>query len=161
MTRGRDHRLNRVAERVDTASVLKPGIDSHLATELAWCDAGQANEAGVTVKGAINDPVIQAVMRRSGVVSRSDAIERAVVALESACDQLDDAFRAAMPKHQRQRLAEQEPRCAGGDPSTWGDTECGDIVRSEERAYGTWYHESGLCDRHLKRKERHDRQVAA
>jgi hypothetical protein len=156
-----DHRLDQSAQRLDQAARVKPNLDEHIATQLAYCDTRQANETGISSPGTISDPTIARVMARADVMGRSNAIEAAVVAVERAIDQLDDALRAGWGRDRPAPPAIDEPTCTGGDPSTWGDPQCGDIVESEERNYGVWYHRSGLCPKHRKRKERWERESAA
>lgn len=158
MTRITDRRINRIIDHLDIATKAKPGFDLDVANDLAWLDTNQANETGITGQGTINDPVAAQVMARAGVMDRSNEVDQIMSRLESDARSLVAKLNAGQ---RRTPAAQDEPLCTGGDPSQpWADLSCGDIVRSAQREYGTWYHPSGLCDRHIKRKERHERQAA-
>lgn len=148
MTRRRiDHRLDRLAQRLDQAARLKPSVDEHIATQLAYCDTAQMSEAGAVHTSTLNDPVIRQVMAREGWVTKSNRIEDALVRISTAVDSLDEALRAAHAPSVAP--ADDVPLCSGGDPSTWGDPDCGRHVRSYTRSDGSkGFVRSGLCDMH-------------
>lgn len=103
-----DRRLDRVAQRIDTAARMKPAVDRHIMQQLDECDTQTTNETGISAKGTFNDPVMNAVLRRGWVTDASNAIDAAVVALEAAEAQLSAALRAVkVPRH----TAEREGRC--------------------------------------------------
>lgn len=153
-----DRRLDRIAQRIDTAARMKPAVDRHIMQQLDECDTQATNETGITQRGTINDPVINAVLRRGHIIDRSNEIDAAVVDLERAEERLRQALKRVRPE---QPDADGEPICHGGDPTTWGDVECHDIVESREREYGAWYHPSGLCPRHRRRRDRYEAEQAA
>lgn len=156
MTRITDRRINRIIDHLDIATKAKPGFDHDAANDLAWLDTNQANETGISGQGTISDPVAAQVMARAGVIDRSNKVEQVVARLEGDSRLLVALLNAGQ---RRTPAAQDEPLCAGGDPSTWGDPTCGDIVRSEQRQYGTWYDPSGLCNKHRLRRDRHERQA--
>jgi hypothetical protein len=143
MTRRIDHRLDRIAQRLNQAARIKPNLDEHLATQLAYCDTRQANETGIS-SNTINDPVIARIMTRAAIVERSGKVEQRVVDLELAVNALDDAMRDAWGQD-RPDMADEAPIChmAG----------CAREVGSWRRADGGYSFRmsgdyGGLCDAH-------------
>ena len=158
MKRTTDRRIDIVIEHALIATRIKPAFDQEIADDLAFCDSNQANETGISGQGMINDPVAAAVMARAHVLDRSNRVDNLVTMLESTVRELVTELNRGK---RRTPAAQDEPLCSGGDPSTWGDTSCGDIVRSEQRGGHVWHHPSGLCPKPLKRKERYERTEAA
>lgn len=142
-----DRRLDRIAQRIDTAARMKPAVDRHIMQQLDECDTQATNETGISAKGTFNDPVMNAVMRRGHVINASNAIDAAVVALEHAEAQLSAALRAVKVPAVK---ADHEPRC------WWA--QCGELVEHYTRSDGsTGFRTSGLCARHRKQREREER----
>ncbi len=161
MTRHTDRRIDRVIAGLEIAARAKPAYDQDIFNDLAYPDdRPRENETGIVAKGGTSDPTGEAATNptRFAAFERSNRVEVMMLRLESLTKEL---VREVNRGSSKTPAAQNEPLCAGGDPSTWGDPTCGEIVRSEERAYGTWYHPSELCDRHLKAKQRHERRSAA
>lgn len=110
MTRRIDHRISRLAERLDQAARIKPNLDEHLATQLAYCDTKGSNETGITSSGTFSDPTATAFMSRAGVVTKSNLVETALVALEASVNELDRAMRSAWG-NARPAVVEEAPLC--------------------------------------------------
>lgn len=148
MTRRRiDHRLDRLAQRLDQAARIKPSVDEHIATQLAYCDTAQMSEAGAVHTSTLNDPVIRQVVAREGWVTKSNRIEDALVRIGAAVDSLDEALRAA---HAPRVDTRSESRCP--KPTLKGDVmqQCGKLSGHYVRPHdGTLaIREDLLCDEH-------------
>ena len=154
MKRNTDRRLNRIIHHLDIATKTKPRFDHDAANDLAWLDTNQTNETGIIAQGIISDPVAAQVIARSRIINRTNDIDQIIRRLESDARNLVAKLNAGQP---RTPAAQNEPLCTGGDPSTWGDPTCGELVDSFQRDDGTTsYRNDGLCARHRVRKHRHD-----
>lgn len=143
MSRRIDRRINRLAERLDQAARIKPNLDEHLATQLAYCDSAQHNETGIS-GNTIADPVIARIMSRAAIIERSGMVERRLLDLEAAVNALDEAMRTAWGGH-RPIVAEEAPVCYAAG--------CSREVGSYRRADGSVAFRlggdfGGLCDSH-------------
>lgn len=147
MSRRTDHDLDRAAWRLSRASVTVPSVLTHIAEQLAHTTSVAASESVHVGGGDISDPTAAAAARRATIIAQRDRILAARRAIGAAIDDLDDACRRALGA--RIGAAVDAPRCHGGDPSTWGDPECGALVEHYTRADGTQaFRTSGLCTKH-------------
>lgn len=154
MTRHRtDPQLTKISHRANTAAHILPGIQTHLANQLAHTDTNTTNETGIT-SNTINDPVITQVLARAHITDHQTRIKQIIDRIETSLNELDAAFTRA--QHGQPKPTHTIPTCPGGDPSTWGDPTCSDLVEYSIRSDGTRY-ERDLCPTHRKRRERHQR----
>ena len=169
MSRARTHRATEIlAGRLARAATTIPSILDHLDEQRGNITTLSAPTGGGGSKGDHSDPVLRTVMALDGVNIHRRAIADQVYCVNVAINLLEQAcadalgYRAGRRKGERpEGAAVAEPLCGGGDPSTWGDPTCGELVESALRQYGIWYHPSGLCVNHRRRRERYERAGAA
>lgn len=157
MTRRRtDPELDRQSWRLSRAATTLPTVLEHIAEQLAHTTNSSSGDGNRPVNH-ISDPTGQAALQRHHTTLRRDSILEARRRVGIAIDLLDEACRNALGA--TPHPAADEPRCNGGDPSTWGDPECGELVEHYTRNDGTTaYRSSSLCVKHRKRRERWERE---
>lgn len=87
------------------------------------------------------------------IIDAIESINVGVNILDEACrDALGTRARPA-ERSAPNTAASDEPKCDGGDESTWGDSQCGQIVNWAVSESGhVAYDPDGLCPRHLARR---------
>lgn len=156
MTRSRHTPTDRLARRLDRAAGIIPDVLAHLNELRANITTLTTPTNEHTSRSGHSDPTARTTLQLDAINLHQRAIDDQVHCVEVAINLLEEACRDGLG-YRAPRAANSEPLCGGGDPSTWGDPTCGDIVESAQRQYGVWYHPSGLCPAHRKRKERWER----
>jgi len=159
----RTHRdTDTLAQRLMSASRVIPSILDHLDEQRANITTlSSPTSDGPGSKGGHSDPTLRTVTALEAINLHNRAINDQVHCVKVAVDLLDEACRDALGHRAPKKAAQEEPLCDGGDPSSWGDVQCGDIVESRQMPSHVWYHASGLCPRHRRRMERWQRSQAA
>lgn len=152
-------RRNRDADilqrRLDRAADVIEAVYDHLDEQRAIATYAGSGD-GTRQRGTHADPTLQAVAkldaldgRRREITDALASINVGVNLLEKACA---DALRSRASRADQtdpERSSDGEPKCEGGDPSTWGDPGCGQLVYWELGDSGhVSYDRDGLCARH-------------
>lgn len=154
-----DRDLDLIAHRATNAARIIPSIVDDLQYRLATCADVTPNDTGISAKGGITDQTGDLAARRDGIRSHGRRIRDAKRRLALAMDDLDRTCREALGRNIAD--ASDQPTCHGGDPSTYGDHDCGELVELRQRPDGsTAYDQDGLCIDHRLRKETWERKAA-
>lgn len=150
-----DRQLHQTAQRLETAARILPNIEDQLAQQLAHCDTHTPNETGPTAGGnPYTDPVLQTVIARSHIITRSRNITTAKQHIIDAINNLDQAIRQA-----------RIPNTPTDTIPTCHTAGCTQHVSSYKRADGSNGYRmagehAGLCDRHRMQARRETKQTA-
>ena len=152
-----DNELRKLAKDLHTIATWKHQAEQHILNQLAHPDPNPPDETGITTKNRINDPTAHQALQRTHITNQQHAINTAMATLQRGRHDLMKAITNAIP-----RQPTNSPLCNGGDPSTWGDPTCNELVGSFQRGDGTTgVRSDGLCDRHRMRKHRWEKDNAA
>lgn len=152
MTR-RNRDADNLSTRLDRAADVIPSVEDHLNEQRALVGGITSRSDGGRQRGTHSDPTGSALakladldIKRQAIVDALGSINVGVRLLEEACA---DALRTRARPAERSEPSAGEPTCAGGDPSTWGDPTCGELVNWTLGDNGHVSHDRDkLCLRH-------------
>lgn len=161
MTLRRNRDADALSFRLERAATRIPEVFAHLDEQRAMAMQSSGSGGGGRQPGTYSDPT-------AGMVAKLDAIELqrrtildALASIGVGVNILDEACRDALgvraqPAEQSAPApaADAEPKCGGGDPSTWGDPTCGQIAdwRITDSGHVS-YNRDGLCPRHVAKRD--------
>jgi hypothetical protein len=149
-----DRTADRLAKRLEHAADIIPTIRAHLNEQRGHVSAIRAAGNDTSRSRDTNDPTGRLVLELDRIDYREGLIDDALASIRVGINLLDEACRDALGHR-----APGTPGAASSEPICW-EAGCTDIVESKQRNYGVWYHPTGLCPRHRKAQERHEREMA-
>ena len=162
--RKRDRTADTLSRRLDHAANIVPSVRDHLREQRVHISVLRAATGNTGASaGSHSDPTGR-VATELGLLDYAEGlIDDALASIRVGVNLLDTVCRDALGHRTAHTDAgpemPAEPLCDGGDESTLGDVTCGQLTETQQRTYGPWYHPSGLCDTHRKRKERWERRT--